>query len=31
MNITLNELPNNVLDIYFKNLNQKKPIKNGYS
>jgi len=25
--ITLNELPNNVLDIYFKNLNQKNPLK----
>ena len=29
--ITLNELPNNVLDIYFKNLNQKNPLKTDIS
>ena len=29
--ITLNELPNNVLDIYFENLNQKNPLKTDIS
>tara|TARA_Y100001970_G_scaffold269111_1_gene361187 strand:- start:125 stop:721 length:597 start_codon:yes stop_codon:yes gene_type:complete len=29
--ITLNELPNNVLDIYFKSLNKKNPLKTDNS